>query len=99
MFLSFKACVRKHGRVWQTLKSSLTKGTTPNVIAGGDYTVCHPGERVTTVSPDIHIIFNHSCFKPRCMRKIHSEVAMDFLAFLLGLENETEITEAEHVQY
>lgn len=69
------------------------------MIAGGAYAVCHPGERVTIVSPDIHILFNHSCFKPRCMRKIYSEVVMDFLAFVLVLENDTEITEAEHVQY
>lgn len=47
IFFGFKACARKHGRVWQILKSSVTKGTTPNVIAGGVYAVGHPGGRVT----------------------------------------------------
>lgn len=88
---------RKHGRVWKALKPSLTKATAPNVIAGGAYAVFYAGVMVT-VSPDIHILFNPSCFKSTYARKMHSDVVMApwiSWVFLLGLENEREITEAE----
>lgn len=58
IYFRFKACTRKHGRVWQILKLSLTKGTTPNVISSHAYAVGHPGERVTASRcPQTFIIY------------------------------------------
>lgn len=84
--------------MWQTLKPSLTKGTTPNVAAGGADTVCHPGVRVVvTQCPQAfkfylipHISSRHEENALRC-----DNGPLDFLGFFLGLENEREITEAE----